>query len=118
MMKVKELVLGALLFGIGQTLAWYQTNGQFMNKWVKDHPIIISALIGIPIGIAYIYGTTYVVGAFEGKLWPARIVGFTTGIFTFSLLTSLHMNQAITMKTGVILCLATIIVLIQAFWNE
>lgn len=117
-MKIKELIIGICLFALGQTLAWYQTNGQFLSKWAKEHPLLISAIVGIPIGIAYIYGTTFIVGAFEGKLWPARIVGFTSGIFTFTLLTYVHMNQGITLKTAIMLSLASIIIMIQIFWKE
>jgi hypothetical protein len=116
-MNYKNLLIGALLFALGQGLAWYQTNGQFISSWIKDNPVLTSFIFGIPIGVSYIYGTTYVVGAFDGQLWPSRIIGFATGIFTFTLLTSIHLNQNIDLKTGVILSLATVIVLLQAFWK-
>lgn len=116
-MNYKGLLIGALLYTVGQAMAWYQTNGQFINGWIKDHPVLTSLLFGIPVGVCYIYGTTYVVGAFEGQIWPSRIVGFSTGIFTFTLLTTLHLGQSIDLKTGVILGLATVIVLLQAFWK-
>jgi len=116
-MKIKEVLIGAFLFTLGQSIAWYQTNGQFINSWIKDHPIAMSALLGIPVGMCYIYGTTYTVTAFEGELWPARIIGFTTGIFSFTVLTTLHLNQTIDLKTGVILCLAAIVIILQVFWK-
>ncbi len=116
-MKIKELIIGALLFFIGQAMAWYQTNGQFISSWVKEHPLIVSAIVGMPIGMLYIYGTTYLVESSGGLLWPARMVGFATGIISFTLLTSIHMGEGINLKTGIILGLATIIVLIQAFWK-
>jgi len=116
-MKIKELLLGAMLFTLGQSIAWYQTNGQFISSWIKEHPLLMSAIVGVPVGMCYIYGTTYTVSAFEGELWPARIIGFTTGIFSFTVLTTLHLNQTIDLKTGVILSLAIIIILLQAFWK-
>lgn len=116
-MKINNLILGLILLFMGQSLSWFQTNGQFISVWIKDHPLLTSLLGGIPIGMCYIYGTTYVVEAFDGQLWAARLLGFATGIFSFSLLTYVMMNEGITPKTGVILTLATAIVLLQIFWK-
>ena len=40
-MKIDKILLGAILFFAGQTLAWYQTNGQFISPWIKKHPILM-----------------------------------------------------------------------------
>ena len=117
-MKVRELLIGALLFFVGQVIAWYQTNGQFISPWIKNHPILTSTIVGIPIGVLYIYGTKYVADYSDGELWPVRIVGFVTGILGFTILTYVHLNEAITLKTGVILLLMTVIVLLQVFWKN
>ena len=117
-MKLKELLIGALLFLTGQIIAWYQTNGQFISPWIKQHPILISIIAGIPIGVMYIYGTQYVAEYSGGELWPVRIVGFVTGILGFTLLTYIHLNEPVTLKTGVILLLMTVIVLLQVFWKN
>ena len=116
-MNIKYLLTGAGLFLIAQSLSWFQTNGQFINTWMKDNPVLVSLLMGIPVGMGYIYGTTYIVEAFDGKLWPARIMGFVTGIVSFSFLTYVFMKEGINMKTGVILILATFIVMLQVFWK-
>ena len=117
MVNIKELLIGAGLFLLAQSLSWFQTNGQFINVWVKEHPIIVSAIMGIPVGMGYIYGTTYIVSAFGGTLWPARIFGFVTGILSFSILTFIFMKEGINIKTSIILLLATTIVLLQVFWK-
>ena len=116
-MKIKELLLGAFLFFTGQVIAWYQTNGQFISPWIKNNPFLVSTIVGIPIGILYIYGTKYVAIYSDGELWPIRIVGFVTGILGFTLLTSIHLNEGINLKTGVILLLASVIVILQVFWK-
>ena len=115
--KIKELLIGAFLFFLGQGLAWYQTNGQFISPWIKNNPILVSIIVGIPIGLLYIYGTRYVAEYSNGELWPVRIVGFVTGIVGFTFFTYIHLNESITLKTGVILTLATVIVLLQVFWK-
>ena len=116
-MNTKTLLLGVLLFLGAQSLSWFQTNGQFISEWMKNHPIIVSGLMGIPVGMCYIYGTTYIVESFNGQLWPSRLLGFATGIFSFTILTYLFMREGINMKTAIILLLATAIVLLQVFWK-
>jgi len=116
-MGYRSLIIGLFLFLVAQSLAWFQTNGQFINTWVKDHPILVSGLMGIPVGASYIYGTTYIVEYFNGHLWPARIVAFATGIFSFYILTLIFMKEGINFKTGTILVLATMIIILQVFWK-
>lgn len=115
-MNWKDLILGAFLFLIGQVLVWYQINGQFLSEWIKNHPWVM-ALIGIPISYIYIYATYYTVQAFDGSLWPQRLIGFSMGMISFAFLTYIHLNETLTPKTIVTLCLATIIVLIQTMWK-
>ena len=116
MINVVKLIQGTLLYLLGQTLVWYQINGQFLSEWIKQHPWVMS-LFGIPISFIYIYATQYLVEAFNGDLWPQRLIGFSTGMFAFAILTYIHINQAITLKTAVTLALATAIVVIQIVWK-
>jgi len=113
---VTRLLWGALLFLIGQVLVWYQINGQFLSEWMKKHPLIMS-LLGIPISYVYIWATHHLVIAFDGELWPQRLIGFSMGMIAFAFLTWFHLNQAITPKTAVTLGLAFAIVLIQVLWK-
>lgn len=116
-MNYKTFLAGMLLFLLGQTLAWYQTNGQFISQWIKEHPILVAAIGGIPVGYSYILGTTYLVQAFDGAVWPSRLLGFSMGILAFTTLTLIHLGEAINLKTSVILMLAIIIVLLQVLWK-
>jgi len=116
-MNIRTLIIGIGLFFVAQSLSWFQTNGQFINTWIKNNPFWVAALFGIPVGMSYIYGTTYIVEAFNGKLWPSRLIGFATGIFSFTFLTYIFMNEGINLKTSIILLLATTIVVLQIFWK-
>lgn len=116
-MNYKALFAGLGLFLLGQILAWYQTNGQFISTWIKDHPIAVAAMGGIPVGYSYILATTYVVSAFDGAVWPSRLLGFAMGILAFTVLTLIHMNESITLKTAIVLILALSIILIQVLWR-
>jgi hypothetical protein len=116
MHNVTKLITGTLLFLLGQTLVWYQINGQFISEWIKQHPLVMS-LMGVPISFIYIYATQYTTEAFDGDLWPQRLIGFSMGMIAFAILTFIHLNQGITMKTAVTLALATAIVVIQIVWK-
>ena len=113
---VTSLVYGVLLFLLGQTLVWYQINGQFISEWMKKNPLWVS-LLGIPISYTYIYATRHLVNAYDGELWPQRLIGFAMGMLSFAVLTWYHLNEPITPKTAVTLVLALMIVLIQVFWK-
>ena len=112
-----NLLLGILLFFFGQTLIWYQTNGQFKWKWFAEHPFIVACIFAVPISYAFIIATKYVVGYFDGTLWPGRFIGFATGISSFAVLTSIYMNEGINAKTMISLVLATALVAIQILWK-
>jgi hypothetical protein len=116
MINLQKLIWGTLLFLLGQTLVWYQINGQFISTWIKKHPLVISFL-GVPISYVYIYATQYLVEAFDGDMWPQRLIGFSMGMIAFAFLTWIHLNQGITLKTAVTLALAFAIVVIQIVWK-
>lgn len=107
---------GAFLFFVGQVLVWYQINGQFLSEWMKKNPLWVSFL-GIPISYVYIYATHHLVIAFDGQLWPQRLIGFAMGMIAFTFLTWFHLSETLTAKTTVTLALAAAIVLIQVFWK-
>ena len=116
MNNIMLFIRGTLLFLLGQTLVWYQINGQFLTDWIKERPLTMS-LLGIPISYVYIYATRDLVNAFNGDLWPQRLIGFSMGMIAFAFLTWIHFQQAITLKTAGTLALATAIVVIQIIWK-
>ena len=112
----KELLYTFLTFLTVQSAVWFQTNGQFIWSWFKDHPFILS-LFGIPISLGYIWATKFAFTAFDGTLWPGRLIGFAMGIISFAILTNYYMGEGISAKVIVSLILAVTLVLIQVFWK-
>ena len=74
-------------------------------------------LFGIPISFGYIYATKYAFAAFDGVLWPGRLLGFALGMIIFAILTNSYLGEGITTKVAVSLILATALVVIQIFWK-
>ena len=112
----KELLYNFLTFLTVQSADWIQTNGQFVWSWFKDHPFILS-LFGIPISLGYIWATKFAFTAFDGTLWPGRLIGFAMGIISFAMLTNYYMGEGISTKVIVSLILAVALVCIQVFWK-
>ena len=113
---IKHILLSIILFSLGQVAIWFQTNGQFIWPWCKEHPHIL-ALIGYPISYLFISATYHVVTGFDGLLWPGRLIGFGTGIILFSFLTFAFFGEGLSTKTITSLILALGLVLIQIFWK-
>ena len=113
----RNLLLGILFYILAQLVTYFQTNGQFIWKFFKDHPLIIS-LLGIPISYFFIIATKYTVKSFDGLLWPPRFIGFGVGIILYAFLVSYFFNEGISTKTLVSLLLALTIILVQIFWKQ
>ena len=116
MSKTTALILCIILFLFVQVVTWFQLNGQFFSSWFKNN-VFLLCLMGVPISWLYIEVTRMGFIAFEGLIWPGRLLGFAAGIFTFALCANIFMNEVLNTKTLVSLILATVLTLIQVFWK-
>jgi hypothetical protein len=113
---LNKLLACILVFFLVQCLTWFQLNGQFFSSWFKNNNLIL-CLFGVPISWLYIIATRYGYEAFDGILWPGRLLGFSMGMLTFAIFTWIFMSEGINTKTVVSLVLATALVCIQVFWK-
>ena len=116
MSKITALILCIVFFLIVQIVTWFQLNGQFVWPWFKNN-IFLLCLFGVPISWLYIEATRLGFIAFEGVIWPGRLLGFAAGIFTFAICANVFMGEGLSIKTIVSLVLATALVCIQIFWK-
>jgi len=114
---LRGLLAGMLLFLAGQTLIWFQTNGQFINVFAKKNPLILSIVGGTIISYMFIKATALIAGYYDGALWPGRFIGFSMGISSFAFLTWYFMGEGINLKTWVSLGLALTLICVQLFWK-
>jgi hypothetical protein len=61
--------------------------------------------------------STYCRDAFDGQIWPGRLIGFAVGAMVFAIMSVIIFGEAISLKTGVSLLLAIGILCIQLFWK-
>ena len=107
----KEILFCVLILFFIQIVIWFQLNSQLKWDWFKDNYWLMS-LLGVPISYALQYSTKFGWEGF-GELWPIRLMGFAAGMISFPFITYLVLGEGITLKTGVSILLAIIIMLLQ-----
>jgi len=112
-----KLVYGILLGALAQTITFFQLQGGYKFEWMKNNPFILS-LLGIPISLIFIYSVRYMVDAYDGQLWPSRLIGYGIGVSVFVLMSRFWFNEPTTLKTIICLLLSILIILIQLFWRD
>ena len=115
-MDPKLLTLGFIYFIVSATAIWFQTHAQFFNEWSKDNAILV-AIPGFVISYWSIKATENIAEAYDGAVWPARLIGFGIGIILFSILTWIILGEKIEIKSAVCVLLAFCILIIQLFWK-
>lgn len=111
-----QIIYGILIGALAQVLVFFQLQGQFKFNWVKEHTFIM-ALIGIPVSYMFIYSARFLVEAFDGQLWPSRLIGTGVGVVVYIIMSQVWFNEALTLKTVICILLSIIIILIQLFWK-
>ena len=107
----KDVLICVMLLFVAQIIIWFQLNGQLKWEWFKDNYFLMS-LMGIPISYMLLLTTKYGFQGF-GELWPIRLLGFATGMISFPFITYLILGEGITIKTGISILLAIVIMLLQ-----
>jgi hypothetical protein len=113
---MNKLLIGTLYGVIAQILTFLQLQGGLRYDWNKKYPITI-LVVSIPISWLFIKSVGYLVEAYNGELWPSRLIGFVIGVFIFSLMSSFLFKEPFTYKTITCLLLAFSILMIQMFWK-
>jgi hypothetical protein len=114
MNDIGKLIIGILIGGFAQILTFLQLQGQLKWDWVKNHYWIM-VLMGIPISMLFMYSVKNLVIAFNGQMWPSRLIGFSIGTIVFTVMSLKLFNEPLSAKTLVCLFLALIILGIQLF---
>ena len=74
-------------------------------------------LMSVPLSWLYIKSVEHFLEAFDGQLWPSRLIGFGLGIAIFSIMSHFMFKEPLTPKTLVCIGLGLIIIAIQVIWK-
>jgi len=100
------LIISGILIGLlAQVLVFFQLQGPLKYDLLKKY-YWINVLMGIPISMLFMYSVKNMVMAFDGQMWPSRLIGFSIGAIVFTALSWSIFNEPITTKTLVCLMLS------------
>lgn len=116
MVNLSNLLIGLLFGFLAQIGTFFQLQGQMKYSWFKEN-YWLTVLMGIPISMLFMYSVKNMVIAFDGQMWPSRLIGFSIGAMVFTWLSWSIFNEPLTTKTYVCLILAFAILIIQLFWK-
>ena len=111
-----QILLGILWGLAAQIVTFLQLQGQIKFEWLKQN-LWFGVLMGIPTSFMFMLSVKNFVEAFNGEIWPSRLIGFGISIFVFSTMAHFIFKEPITLKTAVCLLLGLGIILIQMFWK-
>jgi multidrug transporter EmrE-like cation transporter len=110
-------LLKGFIFGVlAQIITFLQLQGQLKYDWIKNN-MWFGVLMGMPISYLFIMSVRNFVGAFDGQIWPSRLIGFGVGVVVFTVMSHYLFKEPLTPKTLICLGLGTLIVLIQILWK-
>jgi hypothetical protein len=110
-------IIYGILFGLlGQIGSYMQLQGAMKLGWYPKYfwPVL---LMSVPLSWFYLKSVEHFVAAFDGQLWPSRLIGFGLGITIFSIMSHYMFKEPFTPKTIVCICLGLTIIGIQILWK-
>ena len=110
-------IFKGFIFGLlAQILTFLQLQGQIKYEFLKNH-LWFTLAMGIPISLLFMLSVRNLVIAYDGEIWPSRLIGFGIGVVTFALMSYFMFKEPITLKTLICLGLGVCIILVQIFWK-
>ena len=111
-----NLIKGFIYGLLAQVITFLQLQGQMKIGWIKDN-IWFGVLMGLPISYLFMMSVKYFVLAYDGQIWPSRLIGFGIGVAVFTIMSHYMFKEPLTPKTLTCLGLGVIIILIQILWK-
>jgi multidrug transporter EmrE-like cation transporter len=110
-------LLKGFIYGlIAQVITFLQLQGQMKYSILKNNTWFV-VLLGLPISYLFMISVKHFVAAYDGQIWPSRLIGFGIGVVVFGLMSHWLFKEPFTLKTLVCLGLGSLIVLIQILWK-
>jgi multidrug transporter EmrE-like cation transporter len=111
-----EFIKGATYGLIAQIITFLQLQGNIKWGLLAKYPIL-TLLTSIPMAWLFMKSVEHFVTAYNGEIWPSRLIGFAIGIIVFATMSILMFKEPISMKTFVCLILSCCILGVQIFWR-
>ncbi len=101
---------------LGQVGSFMQLQGAMKLGWYPKYfwPVLF---MSVPLSWLYIKSVEHFVAAFDGQLWPSRLIGFGLGIVVFSIMSHYLFKEPFSPKTLVCIGLGLTIIALQILWK-
>lgn len=113
---MQHFIYGVLYGILGQAISFVQLQGSAKWGWHDKYSLLL-VLLGLPISWSFINSVNNFILAFNGEIYPSRLLGFAVGIIVFVVMSWFIFSEGITLKTAVCLALSLAIILIQVLWK-
>ena len=111
-----EIIYGIIYGLLGQIGSFMQLQGAMKYGWYQKYLWLV-LIASIPLSWLYIKSVGHFIKAFDGQLWPSRLIGFGLGIIVFSAMSHLMFKEPFSPKTLVCVGLGLTIIAIQIIWK-
>lgn len=110
-----NLYYGLLMFLVGQTLSWFQSNSTIIGSDEGNKALLFACMTAPLTTLSFAMGTKFVYANME-SLWSVRFITFGIGYLVFIPLTWYFLGEEMfTVKNGVSFLLCVALLLVQAF---
>ncbi len=113
---MQNFLYGVLYGIIGQVISFIQLQGGIKWGWTPKYTWAM-VLLGLPVSFLFMKSVQHFIAAFDGEIYPSRLIGFSIGIIVFGIMGWYLFKEGITLKTGMCLLLSLAIILIQILWK-
>ena len=111
-----NLIWGIIWGLAAQITTFLQLQGSLKYDILKNNTWF-TVLLGLPISYLFLISVRNFVAAFDGQIWPSRLLGFGIGVIVFTVMSELLFKEQFTLKTGICLFLGLLIIITQLFWK-
>jgi hypothetical protein len=111
-----NLIYGILWGLVAQIVTFLQLQGQIKYQILKNNTWFL-VLMGLPISYMFMQSVKNFILAYNGQIWPSRLIGFGLGVIVFSVMASILFKEPFTLKTIVCIFLGLCIIAIQILWK-
>ena len=113
-MNYYQFAVGFAIFVLGQIVAWFQLNGQFVWDSWKGRPMY--AMLLAPATGYLFWHAWKITSECTNSVWSARFIGFGASYLVFPVLTHILLGESMfTTKTIICVFLSVVIFLVQIY---
>ena len=110
-------IFWGILWGlVAQITTFLQLQGRLKYSILQNN-MWFTVLMGIPISFMFLKSVKHFVDAFDGQIWPSRLLGFGLGVIVFTAMSTWLFKEPFTAKTIISILLGFAIVAIQVLWR-